>query len=126
MKIPINEQKTEIALKELNIKINDFVADCKELLEHLRKFKSSAKDIVPIKEKELQYYSTFTNFLVKYEQTNLKKANKEQMQIMCLVSDPKKLNIQQKLELLSTNASNPFKHVKNWVKAEILEIESIM
>lgn len=63
-------------LKELNSKINDFVEDCKDLLDHLRKFKSSVKDIVPIKEKELQYYSTFTNFLVKYEQTNLKKANK--------------------------------------------------
>jgi hypothetical protein len=37
------------------------------MLEHLRKFKSSVKDIVPIKEKELQYYSTFTNFLIKYE-----------------------------------------------------------
>ena len=63
-------------VKELNSKINEFVADCKDLLSHLRQFKSSVKDIVPIKEKELQYYSTFTNFLVKYEQTNMKKANK--------------------------------------------------
>lgn len=54
-------------VKELNNKINEFVADCKDLLSHLRQFKSSVKDIVPIKEKELQYYSTFTNFLVKYE-----------------------------------------------------------
>jgi len=54
-------------LKELNIKINEFVNDCRDMLEHLRKFKSSVKDIVPIKEKELQYYSTFTNFLIKYE-----------------------------------------------------------
>lgn len=45
---------------------------------------------------------------------------------MCLVSDPKKINIQQKLEFLSTSAQNPFKHVKNWVKGEILEIEAIM
>lgn len=45
---------------------------------------------------------------------------------MCLVSDPRKLNMQQKLEYLSTNAQNPFKHVKNWVKGEILEIEAIL
>ena len=34
--------------------------------------------------------------------------------------------MQQKLEYLSTNAQNPFKHVKNWVKGEILEIEAIL
>jgi hypothetical protein len=45
---------------------------------------------------------------------------------MSLVSDPKKLDIKSKLELLSSAAPNPFKHVKNWVKGEILEIEAIL
>lgn len=81
---------------------------------------------MPIKEKELNYYQTFTNFLIKYEQTNLKKADPATQKKMSLVSDPSKLDIKEKLEYLSTNASNPFKHIKNWVKGEILELESIL
>ena len=103
-KIPINEGLNELQVKELNVQISEFVGDCKDLLTHLRQFKKSVKDIVPIKEKELQYYSTFTDFLIKYEQTNLKKARKEQSAQMSLVSDPNKLNLKQKLEFLSTNA----------------------
>jgi hypothetical protein len=60
----------------MNDNINEFVGDCKDLLSHLRQFKQSVKDIVPIKEKELRYYKTFADFLIKYEETNLKKANK--------------------------------------------------
>ena len=125
-KIPVDENISPMQLKVFNDQINEFVGDCKDLIQHLKQFKSSVKDIVPIKEKELQYYQTFTNFLIKYEQTNLKKADPTTQKKMSLVSDPSKLDIKEKLEYLSTNASNPFKHIKNWVKGEILELESIL
>lgn len=102
------------------------MSDCKDLLAHLKQFKSSVKDIVPIKEKELQYYKTFTDFLIKYEETNLKKASRDQQSAVALVSDPNKLNMKEKLEGISTSGQNPFKHVKNWVKGEILEIEAML
>lgn len=57
-----------------NERINDFVRDCKEFLEHLKKFKKSIKEIVPIKEQEVLYYKNFIDFLISYEENNSKKA----------------------------------------------------
>ena len=70
---------SEFKVKQYNESINEFVRDCRELLEHLKKFKKQIKIIVPIKEQEVQYYKDFVDFLVKYEECNLKKAQAENM-----------------------------------------------
>lgn len=57
-----------------NEQINNFVRDCRDFLEHLQKFKKQVKIIVPIKEQEVQYYKDFIDFLLKYEDNALKKA----------------------------------------------------
>jgi len=71
-KIEIYEAADPIKVKYHQESINEFVKDCKELIEYLAKFKKTAKDLVPIKEAELQYYKKFTEFLTKYEETNMK------------------------------------------------------
>jgi hypothetical protein len=50
------------------------VRDCREYIEHLKRFKKSIKEIVPIKEQEVLYYKNFIDFLITYEESNCKKA----------------------------------------------------
>jgi len=64
---------SELKLKEFNNKINEFVKDCREFIEHLKKFKKQIKIIVPIKEQEKNLYKDFVEFLIKYEDLNIKK-----------------------------------------------------
>jgi hypothetical protein len=61
-------------IKVYNERINDFVRDCREFIEHLKRFKKNIKEIVPIKEAEVLYYKNFVDFLIQYEDHNSKKA----------------------------------------------------
>lgn len=54
--------------------INEFIADQKVLMQHLITFKTSLKDIVPLKLAERDYYRQFSGFLEKYEETKAKKS----------------------------------------------------
>lgn len=63
----------DFTLKMYNAKINDFVKDCGDFIAHLKKFKKQIKFIVPIKEQEAMHYREFVDFLIKYEELNLKK-----------------------------------------------------
>lgn len=49
--------------------INKFIADQKILMTHLLTFKSTLKDIVPLKLAEREYYRQFSTFLEKYEES---------------------------------------------------------
>lgn len=69
---------SEFKLKEYNNKINEFVKDCREFIEHLKKFKKQIKIIVPIKEQERNMYKDFVEFLIKYEELNIKKQSVEE------------------------------------------------
>ena len=51
-KIPLNEVTNEAKVKEVNMKINEFVKEIKDLIGILKTFKKSLKVIVPIKEQE--------------------------------------------------------------------------
>lgn len=64
---------SEFKIKQYNEQINDFIKECKDFLEHLKKFKDQIKCIVPLKDQEVHYYKQFVDFLVKYEETNMKK-----------------------------------------------------
>lgn len=63
----------ELKIKHHNEKINDFVKDCRDFIDHLKKFKKQVKLIVPIKEQEVMHYKDFVEFLIKYEELNVKK-----------------------------------------------------
>jgi hypothetical protein len=64
---------TDAKIKHYNSDINDFTKDVGEFITHLRKFKKQIKMIVPIKEQEVMHYKGFIDFLIKYEEINVKK-----------------------------------------------------
>ena len=68
---------SEIKIKQNNDAINDFVKECGEFLLHLKKFKKQVKIIVPIKEQEVNHYKDFVDFLIKYEELNVKKSSSD-------------------------------------------------
>ncbi len=51
------------------------------------------KAIVPIKEQELQYYKEFSDFLVKYEETNAKKAKGNDPVVVQLLTGEGKVDL---------------------------------
>lgn len=61
--MPINEEVDEFLINKYNVQINDFIRDCRDFMENLKRFKKSIKMIVPIKEQEVQYYKDFLDFL---------------------------------------------------------------
>ena len=81
---------------------------------------------MPLKEKENNYYKYFADFLIKYEEVNLKLANQHEIDEMALVSDTNKINFKERLDILSSEAKNPFSHIKNWIKGEIFEMQGVL
>lgn len=69
---------SDFTLKMYNARINDFVKDCGDFIAHLKKFKKQIKFIVPIKEQEVMHYKDFVEFLIKYEELNIKKQTQEE------------------------------------------------
>ena len=76
-KIPINEVTNEAKAKEVNMKINEFVKEIKDLISILKTFKKSLKAIVPIKEQEMAFYKNAIDSLIKYEEISNKKCGEE-------------------------------------------------
>ena len=91
-------------IKSYNNIINDFVKDCKDLIINLKTFKKSIKQIVPIKEQELMFQKSFTDFLVKYETVNSKTAidigitKASEMNVTLLTGDQKKEEMKEKMD----------------------------
>jgi hypothetical protein len=83
-------------IKQNNDSINDFVKECGEFLMHLKKFKKQVKVIVPIKEQEVIHYKDFVDFLIKYEEMNVKKINQDAAPVNLLVGDSK-IDLKEKL-----------------------------
>jgi hypothetical protein len=82
--------------------------------------------IVPINELEVNYYKEFSEFLQRYEETNVKKAKPSDPHFMQLLSGDSKVDLKQKLVDNASTLRNPFKHVRNWIKADMLEIQCII
>lgn len=120
--MPVNEMAGEFKIKAHNEAINEFVRECKDYLEQLEAFKKHVKAIVPIKELEVNYYKEFSDFLQRYEETNAKKAKPSDPQVVQLLSGDTKVDLKQKLVDNASTVRNPFKHVRNWIKGEMLEI----
>ena len=81
----MEDKQIELFLGE----INAFIADQKTLMQHLMTFKTTLKDIVPLKMAEREYYKQFSNFLDKYEESKQKKSGQiGQLAHVRLISGP--------------------------------------
>ena len=45
---------------------------------------------------------------------------------MKLVSGDTKAHLKNKLDVLAAELQNPFKHIRNWIKGEMMNLESLM
>lgn len=87
-----------------------------------------------MKEQELKYYKQFAEFLQKYEEGNEKeKANAmtpstggDKYAHVKLVSGDTKAHLKNKLDVLAKELQNPFIHIRNWVKGEMMNLECLM
>ena len=97
-------------------------------MDHLRGFKSHIQNIVPMKEQELKYYKSFADFLQKYEEGSEKQSANlgQNYKNIKLVSGDTKAHLKNKLDELAKDLLNPFKHIRNWVKGEMLNLEALM
>jgi len=132
--MPINEMASEHKLKQYNdgksylsniVAINDFVRDCKDFTEHLKGFKKHIKMIVPIKEAEVVYYKEFVDFLVKYEDSNSKKHRGGDPSVQLLTGDGR-IDLKSQLTHTAASIKNPFKYIRNWIKGEIMELNTVL
>jgi hypothetical protein len=135
--IPVNEAGAdEYKIKRYNDDINIFNRDCHQLLQTLSVFKNQMKMVVPMKEHEIMYYKNFVNFLVKYEEVNEKTILGENAPDLThhAGADPNTslLNskwgdeLKEKLTKTASNLKNPFLHMQNWVKSEIMELNALI
>mmetsp|Transcript_2632 Transcript_2632/g.4085 ORF Transcript_2632/g.4085 Transcript_2632/m.4085 type:complete len:374 (+) Transcript_2632:498-1619(+) len=126
------EQYGESKIIAYNDEINKFVKLQKNLLTHLRQFKNHIHNIVPMKEHEVKSYKAFADFLKKYEDGN-EKSDQSSAAVMGtnsrstkLISGESKAHLKNNLDDLSQNLTNPFKHIRNWVKGEVMNLEALM
>lgn len=117
----------EGVLARYNAEISDFVKEQKNLLGHLKNFTKYVNVIVPNKETEMRYYQEFASFLSQYEE-NQDKSNVSLggVKSVRLVSGETQGNLKQKLEALSKEMSNPFIHIRNWVKGETYNLGALI
>jgi hypothetical protein len=96
-------------------------------LGHLKNFTKYIGSIVPMKEQELSYYKEFAGFLSKYEEncekTNVNLGSKENVR---LVAGETQSHLKNKLETLASSLENPFLHIRNWIKGEMLGLGSLI
>jgi len=94
-------------------------------MDHLKDFKKHIKQIVPMKEEEMRYYKQFADFLNKYEESNEKCVSKDEKHVK-LISGDNQSNLKIKLDALSGEMINPFIHVRNWIKCEMMNLNALM
>ena len=73
----------------------------------------------------MRYYKQFANFLTHYEEANEKCNDKDSKQIR-LISGDSQANLKTKLDALSEEMINPFIHVRNWIKCEMMNLNALM
>ena len=88
---------------------------------------------MPLKEKELQLYKSFADFLANYEKAGEQEKtdttqnyNVRRLGHLNLISGESKSALKNKLDGLHTNLQNPFKHLRNWVKGEVMCFTALM
>lgn len=75
---------------------------------------------------EVNYYKDFADFLVKYEDSNGKKAKADDPLVARLLTGDTRHDLKQKLTDNASAMRNPFKHVRNWIKGEIMDLHCVL
>lgn len=110
---------------QYNADITEYVKEQKILMDRLKDFKKHIKQIVPMKEEEMRYYKQFALFLNQYEEVNEKSAGPSEKPIK-LISSDNQASLKVKLDALSAEMINPFIHVRNWIKCEMMNLSALM
>jgi hypothetical protein len=91
------------------------------------------KVVVPMKDQEVMYYKNFVDFLVKYEEVScntvangMPPQNVDPNVSTTLLYGSWSDELKQKLTKTAENIQNPFKHMRNWVKSELMEIQALI
>ena len=122
-----NPEAPDSTVSKYNNDINEFVKEQKALMTHLKNFTKFSQAIVPMKEQELKYYRSFADFLSHYEEGQEKaKVNFGASFEAKLVSGDNKAHLKNQVEHLSKELQNPFKHIRNWVKGEMLNLGALI
>ena len=63
--------------------------------------------------------------LLKYEEVSNKKTQ-EEFQMVIFAGDNKRIDLRDKVIKLGENLTNPFMYLKNWIKGEVMDLESLL
>ena len=63
---------------------------------------------------------------MKYEEVNTKRAATSDMPVITLLTGDSKIDMKEKLHKLAEEIQNPFKHIRNWVKGEMMELGCLL
>jgi hypothetical protein len=69
------------------------------------------------------HYKNFSNFLGKYEEANAALSSNSGSTIMC---GEHGTELKESLANSIASMKNPFKHMRNWVKTELLDLQALM
>lgn len=78
-----------------------------------------------MKQQEMVYYKQFAEFLQKYEESNESTKVEGAVNHVRLVSGDSKAHLKHKLDSLAQELQNPFVHIRNWVKGEIMNLTAL-
>ena len=115
----------ETTVAKYHANIVEFQKEQQVLMDYLRQFKTHIKQIVPMKQQELTYYRQFADFLQKYEDSNENSKVEGAHNHVRLVSGDSKAHLKNKLDGLAKELQNPFVHIRNWVKGEIMNLNAL-
>ena len=125
--VGVNENYEAQDLKTLEEDTAEFIRDQQQLMGHLQSFLSNLASMVPIKKAEREYYTHFSGFLEKYEETKMKKtARTGELAHVQLISGDQQQGLKQKLAEIGASFQNPFIHISNWVKGEVLTLDALI
>lgn len=121
----LNERFDDREVKRMQGDIVAYVNEQKTMLEHLKAFKATLKNIVPLKMQERQYYGQFAKFLAQYEETKDKASGTGELAHVKLVSGQGGDYLKAKLEGLAAEFQNPMIHISHWVKGEMYSLDAL-
>lgn len=125
--VKVSENYEERDLKTFEEDTAEFIKDQQALMVHLQSFLKNLADMMPIKKAERDYYTQFSNFLEKYEETKQKKSGQlGELAHVQLLSGEQQAGLKTKLAEIGLKFQNPFIHISNWVKGEVLTLDALI
>lgn len=122
----VDENASDRDVEQYLQEINEFINDTKQMMQHLVTFKTTLKDIVPLKLAERDYYRQFSLFLEAYEETKMKKSGAiGELAHVKLISGVGNDHLKTKIENLAQEFQNPFINISHWVKGEVYSLEAL-